>query len=205
MGVPGAGRGDGLAAVFFMADVSELRMELIFPRSTFARLTPRGFAEALGALAEVGVTGAAVAATAALAFEAFVGVVGSFDAGSDLVVLATAEVTLSLLSSPASVESTSSSDMSMSSGSLLSLGSPSSMAFPSSSGSSWALPAPRPKKGESEPVGDGASSEGEGMGESSGPGRVDLRESNFLFRLATRLAKALYALATILTSLYCIS
>lgn len=43
VGVPGDGRGDELA-VLFMADVSELRMELIFPRSTFARLTPRGLA-----------------------------------------------------------------------------------------------------------------------------------------------------------------
>lgn len=45
VGVPGDGRA-GLA-VFFMADVSELRMELIFPRSTFSRLTPRGAAGAL--------------------------------------------------------------------------------------------------------------------------------------------------------------
>lgn len=67
------------------------------------------------------------------------------------------------------------------------------MAFPSRSGSTWALLGPSSRKGESDPVGDGASSEGEGMGESSGPGRVDLRESNFLLRLATRLAKALYA------------
>lgn len=47
VGVPGDGRGDGLAAVLFMADVSELRMELIFPRSTLARLTPRGLVGAL--------------------------------------------------------------------------------------------------------------------------------------------------------------
>lgn len=33
--------------VFFMADVSELRMELIFPRSTFSRLTPIGVKGAL--------------------------------------------------------------------------------------------------------------------------------------------------------------
>lgn len=82
--------------------------------------------------------------------------------------------------------------MSMSSVSLLSVGpSPSSMALPSSSGSTWALLGPRTRKGESEPVGEGASSEGEGMGESSGPGRVDFRESSFLLRLATRLANAL--------------
>ena len=84
--------------------------------------------------------------------------------------------------------------MSISSGSLLSrTRSPSSMALPSRSGSRGALLATKPMKGESEPDGDGASSEGEGIGESSGPGRDDLRASSFLFRLATRLAKALYA------------
>lgn len=45
VGVAGAGRA-GLT-VFFMADVSELRMELIFPRSTFSRLTPSGEVGAL--------------------------------------------------------------------------------------------------------------------------------------------------------------
>lgn len=59
-----------------MADVSELRIELIFPRSTFARLTPSGLAGVLWALAEVGVTVVAVAAATSL-FEAFVGVVGA--------------------------------------------------------------------------------------------------------------------------------
>lgn len=63
--------------VFFMADVSELRMELIFPRSTLARLTPSGLA---GALAEVGVPVVEVAAAEALFFEAFVGVVGTIAA-----------------------------------------------------------------------------------------------------------------------------
>lgn len=83
-----------------MADVSELRMELIFPRSTFSRLTPRGVVGALWAVAEVGVTGVAVAAAAAaLVLEAFVGMVGSFDAASDFVVLATAVGALSFLSS----------------------------------------------------------------------------------------------------------
>lgn len=79
-----------------MADVRELRMELIFPRSTFSRLTPSGFTEALWAAAVVGVTGVAGAAAVALVFEAFVGVVGSFDAASDL---ATAVDVLSFLSS----------------------------------------------------------------------------------------------------------
>lgn len=127
-----------------------------------------------------------------LVFEAFVGVVGGFEAASDFAGLATAADAFSFLSSPPVEVSASSSDISMSSMSLLSLGiSPSSMALPSSSGSTWALLPPIPRKGESEPVGEGASSEGDGIGESSGPGRVDLRESSFLLRLATRLAKAL--------------
>lgn len=85
------------APVFFMADVSELRMELIFPRSTFARLTPRGLVDVLGVVVEVGVTGVAVAAE--LDLEAFVGVVGGFDTASSFVVLATAGDALSFLSS----------------------------------------------------------------------------------------------------------
>lgn len=98
----------------------------------------------------------------------------------------------------------SSSDMSMSSMSLLSFCCSKPLPpFPSP------LPEPilelRAWKGDSEPVGDGASSEGEGMGESSRLGNVVFRASNLRFRLLTRLAKALYALATILTSLYCIS
>lgn len=187
-------------------------MELIFPRSTFSRLTPPG---ALGA---------------GLLLAGLVGVLGGFDAAPGLAVFSPALEFFSFLSSAiknkvtvkrqvfklgiptgqrlrpggrswlhccrhqpsAAATSASSSDMSMSSVSLLSMGpSPSSMALPSSSGSTWALLGPSTRKGESEPVGEGASSEGEGMGESSGPGRVDFRESSFLLRLATRLAKAL--------------
>lgn len=44
--------------------------------------------------------------------------------------------------------------------------------------------------GDSEPVGDGASADGEGMGESSRSGSVDFRASSFRFRWDTRLAKA---------------
>lgn len=190
--------------VFFMAEVRELRMELIFPRSTFSMLTPMGVPPWPGGLPLGGL----------------VGVAGGLDAAPPFAVFSTAVELFSFLSSAAEKEtrghwllpgrrphgvydrlrhrpsaaapSASSSDMSMSSVPLFSLGpSPSSMALPSSSGSTWALLGPRPRKGESEPVGEGASSEGEGMGESSGPGRVDLRESSFLFRLATRLAKAL--------------
>lgn len=86
--------------VVFIADVRELRMELIFPRSTLARLTPRGAVGALGPVAEVGVTGVAgVAAAVLLVLEAFVGVVGSFDATSDLLVFVTGVKDLSFFSS----------------------------------------------------------------------------------------------------------
>lgn len=198
--------------VFFIADVSELRMELIFPRSTFSRLTAIGVSGVLWA---------------ELPLAGLVGVPGSFE---PLAALSAVTAFFSFLPSAikttikiknthskdvnpnqaeflgegeglihhcwhrpsaAAAPSASSSDSSMST-SLFSLApSPSSMAFPSSSGSTWARLGPSPRKGESEPVGEGASSEGEGMGESSGPGRVDLRESSFLLRLATRLANAL--------------
>ena len=73
-----------------MADVSELRMELIFPRSTLAKLTPKGVVGAGVDLADVGVPGFAVVAATALVFEAFVGVLGSFISVSDFGVLETA-------------------------------------------------------------------------------------------------------------------
>ena len=48
--------------VFFMAEVMELRMELIFPGSTFARLTPRVVAGVHWRLGAVGVSGVGVVA-----------------------------------------------------------------------------------------------------------------------------------------------
>jgi len=50
---------------------------------------------------------------------------------------------------------------------------------------------PIPWKGDSEPVGDGASMLGEGTGDSSGSGSVAFNWSNFFFRLLTRLANVL--------------
>lgn len=91
--------------VFFMADVSELRIELIFPRSTLARLTPRGVVGALVTLVDVGVTGAAVVVVvaageaAATGLKTFVGVVGSFNGVSDFEDLETDWDGLSFLSS----------------------------------------------------------------------------------------------------------
>lgn len=84
-----------------MADVRELRMELIFPRSTLARLTPRGVVGALVTLACMGVTGAAVVAAAAdtTGLETVVGVVGGSDVVSDFKVLETEGGDLSFLSS----------------------------------------------------------------------------------------------------------
>lgn len=63
----------------------------------------------------------------------------------------------------------------------------SSIAQPSSSESGWANS--RPRKGDSEPVGDGASAEGEGMGDSSRSGRLAFKVSSLRFRWDTRLAK----------------
>lgn len=82
-----------------MADVSELRMELIFPRSTLARLTPSGVVGALVAVADVGVSGVTVAAAEVLVLEAFVGVMGGFDGTSDFIVFEAATAGLSFLSS----------------------------------------------------------------------------------------------------------
>lgn len=64
----------------------------------------------------------------------------------------------------------------------------SSKAWPSSSGSGVPMRV-KPRKGDSEPVGDGASSEGEGIGESSGSGKEALSASSFFLRCNTRLAK----------------
>lgn len=50
---------------------------------------------------------------------------------------------------------------------------------------------PIPWKGDSEPVGDGASILGEGTGDSSGSGSVAFNWSSFFFRLLTRLANVL--------------
>lgn len=76
-------------------------MELIFPRSTLARLTPRGVVGALRPAVEVGVTGVAVAGVVALAFEDLVGVVGSvsFDNAPSFVVLETTVEAFSFFSS----------------------------------------------------------------------------------------------------------
>ena len=83
-----------------MADVRELRMELIFPKSTLARLTPSGLVGALRAEAEVGVIGVVVtAAVLAFVLAAFVGVVGTFGAKSDFVALETAADAFSFFSS----------------------------------------------------------------------------------------------------------
>lgn len=73
-------------------------MELIFPRSTLARLTPRGAVGAVVALAGVGVTGFAVVTAEGLGLDGFVGVLGGFDAESGFV-LVTAGDSLSSLSS----------------------------------------------------------------------------------------------------------
>lgn len=51
-------------------------------------------------------------------------------------------------------------------------------------------PSSMPWNGDSEPVGDGASADGEGMGESSRSGKEALRASSLRFRWDTRLAKA---------------
>lgn len=51
-------------------------------------------------------------------------------------------------------------------------------------------PSSIPWNGDSEPVGEGASADGEGMGESSRSGKVDFRASSLRFRWDTRLAKA---------------
>ena len=64
----------------------------------------------------------------------------------------------------------------------------SSMAEPSRSGSGWDRSI-MPRKGDSEPVGDGASAEGDGMGDSSRSGSVLLRASSLRLRWDTRLAK----------------
>ena len=61
--------------VFFMAVVSELRMELIFPRSTLARLTPRGL---VGAVAEAE-PALDAASEEGLLFNMFVGTVEAFE------------------------------------------------------------------------------------------------------------------------------
>lgn len=71
-------------------------MELIFPRSTLAKFTPRGEVGALVALVVVGVTGVDVGVEA-LTFEAFAGVSGSFDRTSGFKVLETAFVGFSCL------------------------------------------------------------------------------------------------------------
>lgn len=60
-------------------------MELIFPRSTLARFTPRGVVGVVIALADVGVTGAAVVTTEGMGLGGFVAVLGGFDAASDFV------------------------------------------------------------------------------------------------------------------------
>lgn len=68
-------------------------MELIFPKSTFARLTPITAEETFWAEEEVGVAGAAAELEFVLA--ALAGVVGGFDAASDFVALVTAVEALS--------------------------------------------------------------------------------------------------------------
>lgn len=73
-------------------------MEVIFPRSTLARLTPSGAVGVLG-VADVGVTGVVVAVAEALVLEAFTDVFGSFDGASDFVALETAAAGFSFLSS----------------------------------------------------------------------------------------------------------
>lgn len=73
-------------------------MELIFPRSTLARLTPRGVVGAVVALVVVGVTGVDVGVEA-LTFAAFTGVSVSFDRTSGFKVLGTAFVGFSCFSS----------------------------------------------------------------------------------------------------------
>lgn len=78
--------------VFFMAEVSELRMELILPRSTFSRPTPRGTAGVLWV--EVEVEGAEMPAAEEVTLEALVGVVGVFGAASAFVALATVAAAL---------------------------------------------------------------------------------------------------------------
>lgn len=87
--------------VFFMTDVRELRIELIFPRSTLARSTPRGVVGTLVTLACTGVTGAVVTAAAAdvTGLETVVGVVGDFDVVSNFKVLETEGEDLSFFSS----------------------------------------------------------------------------------------------------------
>lgn len=83
-----------------MAEVSELRMEVIFPRSTLARLTPRGVAGVLAGVADVGVTGVVVVVVAeALFLEAFAGGFGSFEGASDFAALDMAAAGFSFLSS----------------------------------------------------------------------------------------------------------
>lgn len=84
--------------VFFMADVSELRIELIFPRSTLARLTPRGADGVFVAVADVEVTEVVVTAAEALVLKTFAGVLVTFEDTSDFVVFETAEEGLSFLS-----------------------------------------------------------------------------------------------------------
>lgn len=70
-------------------------MELIFPKSTFARLTPITAEETFWVEAEVGVGVAGAAAELEFILAALAGVVRGFDAASDFVALVTAVEALS--------------------------------------------------------------------------------------------------------------
>lgn len=88
--------------------------------------------------------------------------------------------------------SSSTSESSMSSTSRLSVaGSGETILRPPAAGDRVLFSSPMPWKGDSEPVGDGASMLGEGTGDSSGSGRVAFSWSSFFFRLLTRLANVL--------------
>jgi len=88
--------------VFFMADVMELRMELIFPRSTLSKLTPSGEVGALrpaagGAVSGVGGAGAE-AGGVVLGDLVVVSVSVSFIGTLNFVILKTAGDAVSVLS-----------------------------------------------------------------------------------------------------------
>lgn len=175
VGVPGDGLGAGLTPVLFITDVRLLRMELILARSTLARFGRASAGE--GERREVAFTGFGGGATVAMltvtgAQERGFGILPAGFAGMD-VDGAVFSTNFSFLSSTMILDpSSSTSESSMSSTSRLSVAGSGVADFSLSMVGDRDSSPPIPWKGDSEPVGEGASMLGEGTGDSSGSGRV---------------------------------